>query len=267
MRTYILPSVLGAVVVLAGAPALAQPSPDEARLEEARTRYSEGAQLFQRRRFSEAVIAFERSYRLRPHPATLYNAAEARMRAGDNTGALEQLRTLLAMTEPAPEAELVTRARGLAEQMGEQNLQPAARETPRECPACPECPTVPSCPPPPPPERIETARPGPLAWALAGGAVALTAFGAGFFAVAVDNASSFRDPGASQDLQLRLRDQGEAYRVVGILGLLLGAGSAVGAVWLFTHPPTRPAATPVASPMAGLRLDVGLQGLSLSGRF
>jgi tetratricopeptide (TPR) repeat protein len=266
VRTSIFAPVLGALVLLSDGGTRAQPSPDEARLEEARTRYSEGAQLFQRRRFSEAVIAFERSYRLRPHPATLYNAAEARMRAGDNAGALEQLRTLLAMTDPAPEAEMVTRARGLAEQMGEQNLQPAVREQPRECPACPTCPQAPECPPPPPPERIETERPGPLAWALAGGAVGLTALGAGFFAVAVDNASTFRDPGASQDLQLRLRDQGEVYRVVGLVGLLLGVGSAVGAVWLFTHPPAHRA--PAASaPMAGLRLDVGLQGLSLSGRF
>ncbi len=94
--------------------AFCQPTEDPQRVEEARTRYREGLQFFQRRQFPEATVAFERSFRIRPHPFTLYNAAEARMRAGDPQGALQQLRDLLAMTTPAPEADLIQRARASA---------------------------------------------------------------------------------------------------------------------------------------------------------
>ncbi|MBK8692131.1 MAG: hypothetical protein IPN17_07435 [Deltaproteobacteria bacterium] len=77
-------------LVLASSQAFAQqPAPDEPRLEEARAQYRNGVQAFQRGRFGEATVHFERSFRARPHPATLYNAAEARMRAGDTVGALK----------------------------------------------------------------------------------------------------------------------------------------------------------------------------------
>lgn len=243
--------------------ALAQPAPDEARLEEARTQYRNGVQAFQRNRFGEATVSFERSFRARPHPATLYNAAEARMRAGDTEGALNQLRELLAMTSPAPEADLTTRARNLAGQMGERDLQPAvARVESAPCPTCPTCPEAPSCPPPPPPEVVTT-RIGGGAWALGGAALVFSAVGAGFLGVAIDNSSTYLDAGASLDLQTRIRDQGETYRTIGIVGLALGVGAAVGAVWMFTHPQERRAAAPVA------RLDFGIApgGLSVAGTF
>lgn len=243
--------------------ALCQPAPaeDPARVEEARARYREGLQFFQRRQFPEATVAFERSFRIRPHPFTLYNAAEARMRAGDPQGALQQLRDLLAMTNPAPEADLQARARTLAQQMGEQNLQATPHES-HECPTCPACSAAPECPAPPPPMRVTT-QISPAAWGLAGASLALVGIGAGFLAVAVDNSNTYANPLAPRVLQEQLRDQGETYRIVGIVGLAAGVGAAVGAVWMFTHP--RRVEEP--APTARLRLDVGPSALTLSGTF
>ncbi len=268
VRRPLRPGLLFLVTALS-APAVfaqpAQPSGDEAaRLEEARNQYRAGVQAFQRNRFGDAVVAFERSFHARPHPATLYNAAEARMRAGDNEGALGQLRDLLAMTEPAPDAELVTRARTLAQQMGERDLRPAEpRAVARPCPECPPChQQVQECPPPPPPQR-ETSQVSPAAYGLAGASLVLVAVGAGFLGVAIDNASTYTNPLAPRELQDQMRDQGETYRIVGIAGLALGVGAAVGAVWMFTHPQRRTLMAPAA------RLDVGVstQGLLLRGTF
>lgn len=247
-----------------------QASTDEARLEEARNQYRAGVQAFQRNRFGEATVSFERSFRARPHPATLYNAAEARMRAGDNEGALNQLRELLAMTSPAPDPDLAGRARNLALQMGERDLQPAvARVESAPCPVCPTCRTeTPTCPPAPAPEVVTT-RISPGAYGLGAGALVLTAVGASFLGVAINNASVFSDIGAMQnrsglrEVQDQLQSQGETYRTIGIIGLALGVGAAVGAVYMFTHPQERRGPAPMA------RLDFGISpsGVSLQGRF
>lgn len=263
MRSTLLAITLGTSIAVCAAPAFAQqqPAATDAQVEEARARYREGLQFFQRRQFAEATVAFERSFRIRPHPFTLYNAAEARMRAGDTVGALAQLRDLLAMTDPAPDAELAGRARTLAQQMGEQNLQPTP---PRQvsCPACPTCPPPRECPPPPPPTRVTT-QISPAAYALAGASLALVGAGAAFLGIAVDNASTYANPLAPRPLQEQLRDQGETYRIVGLTGLALGVGAAVGAVWMFTHPRHVEEAAPTA------RLDVGVGpgGVSVSGTF
>lgn len=256
---------LTAVLTLLAAPVSAQqpssPGEDPARVEEARARYREGLQFFQRRQYPEALVAFERSFRLRPHPFTLYNAAEARMRAGDHAGAIAQLRDLLAMTDPAPDAELVTRARGLAQQMGEQNLQP----TPPRQLSCPECPPPPpprECPPPPPAVRVTT-QVSPAAWALAGGSLALTAMGAGFLAVAIDNANTYANPMTPRPLQDELRSQGETYRILGVVGLVAGMGAAVGAVWMLTHPRR----VEETLSMARVNVGVGPGGVAVAGTF
>jgi tetratricopeptide (TPR) repeat protein len=266
LKSTALSLALASTLLTAAAPALAQQQPtpageDPARVEEARARYREGLQLFQRRQYAEATVAFERSFHLRPHPFTLYNAAEARMRAGDNAGAIAQLRDLLAMTDPAPDAELAGRARTLAQGIGEQNLQPSP---PRQvaCPACPPPPPVRECPPPPPPTRVTT-QVSPGAWALAGGSLVLTAVGAGFLGVAIDNASSYANPLAPRPLQDELRSQGETYRIIGVVGLVAGVGAAVGAVWMLTHP--RRVEEP--APTARVDFGVGPGGVAVSGTF
>ncbi len=263
MRSPLLPLTFSLATLLASTAAFAQTAPadDPQRVEEARARYREGLQLFQRRQYAEAMVAFERSFRIRPHPFTLYNAAEARMRAGDTQGALTQLRDLLAMTNPAPEPDLQQRARGLAQQMGEQNLQPTPAVT-HECPTCPPPPPVQECPPPPPPVQVTT-QISPAAWGLAGASLALIGVGAGFLGVAIDNANTYADPLAPRALQDQLRDQGETYRIIGIVGLAAGVGAAVGATWMFTHPRR----TEQPSQSASLHFGVGPASLSLSGTF
>lgn len=61
--------------------ALASPSraaaePEDARVTEARALYEQGSVLGQQARWAEALAAFERSFKLRPHAATLYNVAQ-----------------------------------------------------------------------------------------------------------------------------------------------------------------------------------------------
>lgn len=257
-------------LTLASSQVFAQSGTDEARLEDARNQYRAGVQAFQRGRFGEATVAFERSFRARPHPATLYNAAEARMRAGDNEGALAQLRELLAMTSPAPDADLAGRARNLALQMGERDLQPAAAHVESApCPTCPTCHTeTPSCPPAPQPEVVTT-RISPGAYALGAGAIVLTAVGASFLGVAINNASVFSDIGAMSnrsgfnEVQTQLQDQGETYRTIGIVGLALGVGAAIGSIYMFTHPTEHRA----PAPMARLNFGVSPGGVALQGTF
>lgn len=273
VRSLVASCSLSAALALGSSFAWAQQTQpaaeDPARVEEARNQYRAGVQSFQRQRFPEATVAFERSFRARPHPATLYNAAEARMRAGDQAGAIEQLRELLGMTTPAPDEELVSRARALAQQMGQTNLQAVERQAAPSCPVCPRCAEAPTCPPPPPAERVTT-HTSPMAWALAGASLAFVGAGSAFFAVALDNASTYNDARLNDSAGARavredLKDQGELYRVLGIAGLVLGAGAAAGATYFFLHPREQSAAP--ASPMARLNVGVGLGGLSLSGQF
>jgi tetratricopeptide (TPR) repeat protein len=243
-----------------------------ARLEQAREHYRNGVAAFRARRFGDAVVEFERSYRLRPHPATLYNAAEARLRAGDRERAVEQLRELLAMTSPAPDAATIERARVLAREAGVEDLQPAPREECPVCPVCPVCPPPRECPTCPPPRVVVPDR-GPLPWVLAGGgAVALVA-GVGFYSVALADAATYQDQrlNSPMGLELRreLRDQGEAFRWVGLAGILVGLGAEAGAVYLLTRPPTASErATQSARPAAPIaRVGVAPAGVVVSGTF
>jgi hypothetical protein len=247
---------------------------DPARLEEARERYRSGVNAFRARRFGEAVVEFERSFRLRPHPATLYNAAEARLRAGDRERAIEQLRDLLAMTSPAPDEATAERARILAREAGVQHLEPAAAQ--QECPACPVCPVC-------PPQRECSEDPSPrvaredrnlLPWALAGGGAVALAVGAGFYAAALSNAAAYADPrlDTQQGIELRrdLAASGEVFRWVGLTGMVLGVGAGVGAVYLLTRPASTTAdrsANRTQPTMPTARLDVMPNGLLVSGTF
>lgn len=248
-------------IILHGSLAGAQTNETPEQLEAARNFYRAGVQAFQRRHYAEAVIEFERSYRARPHPATLYNVAEARMRVGDNAGALEQIRDLLAMSSPAPDEELVGRARALAQQMGESNIAPRRVEVPT-CDVCPSCPPAPMCPHVEPVQQRITSTISPAAYGLAGASLALIGVGAGFLGVALDNAATFADPRTPRELQTDLQSQGETYRIIGITGLVLGVGAAVGAVWMFTHPRER-----TESSSAHVDFGIGPGGAVLSGRF
>lgn len=238
---------------------------DPARIEQAREQYRAGVAAFRARRYGDAVVAFERSFRLRPHPATLYNAAEARLRAGDRERALEQLRELLAMTDPAPDQATIERARALAREAGVEDLQPAPPPT-TECPACPTCPPPPECPRCPPPRVVQPDR-GILPWALAGGGAVAFGLGMYFYSVALADANTYANPRTPIEVRRSLRDEGELFRWIGLAGILVGIGAEAGAVYLLTRPPTQERAVRrgIVSPTA--RVDVMPNGLVVSGTF
>jgi hypothetical protein len=251
----------------------AQTPEDPARVAQARDQYREGVAAFRSRRFGDALVAFERSFRLRPHPTTLYNAAEARLRAGDREGAIDQLRQLLAMTTPAPDAQTVDRARALAREAGVDNLTPAENNTPT-CPTCPACPPQRECP------SCPTVQPsvqhGPLPYVLAGGSVAFLAAGMIFYGVALGDAGAYIDSRSVDNCPnnpaapscAALRSQGEAFRWVGLTGIVLGVAAGVASVYVYTHPSPHadhPARRSGFRPVA--HVDVAPNGLMVSGTF
>lgn len=244
------------------------PGEDAARVEEARAQYREGVNAFRSRRYAEAAIAFERSYRARPHPTTLYNAAESRLRAGDREGAIQMLRDLLAMTDPAPDAQTVERARSLAREAGVEQLEPSP--PPRgDCPACPECPPVRECPPPPPP-RVLAPPPPILPIALLTGGAVVLATGVGFYSVALADSAVYNSPAASDATRAEVRPQGEAFRWIGLVGTIIGVGLEVTGAVLLARPPSAAPASRSSEhrqqPVTA-RIDIAPQGVVFSGTF
>jgi hypothetical protein len=63
-------------MTLLASPANAQSPPEDAAVAEARALYTTGTELSQGARWAEALAAFEHSFKIRPHPATLYNVAQ-----------------------------------------------------------------------------------------------------------------------------------------------------------------------------------------------
>lgn len=226
------------------------------------------------RRWGEAVLAFERSLRNRAHPQTLYEIAFARVRGGDPEGAVNVLRDLLAMTDPAPSTELVEQARALAREAGEPNLTPTPqRPAVQECPRCPTCPPQQECPPPPPPQVLERTPILPLILGASGGVV--LGIGAGFYGHALADSLAYNSQDASVPLRIELKGRGEVYRVVGLVGLIAGVGLEATAITLSFIARPRPAAT-TTPPAEGdratarvrdLRFDVAPDGVVISGRF
>jgi hypothetical protein len=88
-----------AAVLLAAAPAAAQPADDVAR---ARQLFVEGAKLADGGKWEAARDAFERSLKLKRAAITLYNLGVAQQETGRIAGAIESFRAFLAMpVEPA----------------------------------------------------------------------------------------------------------------------------------------------------------------------
>lgn len=240
---------LSLAVASSVAPAWAQqPAADsDPRVQEGRAHFRDGVAASNARHFAEAAMQFEWSLRLRPHPITLYNAAESRFNAGDREQAVLHLRRLLAMTEPvAPDEAMIQRARALAAQAGENNLQPAEPERPT-------CPPPVVCPPPPPPcptcppPVVQRVSPGPLPFVLTGAGAALLLTGGLFYGYALDAAATYAQPDTPVSVRLALRDRGEAFRWVGLFGILLGLGSEAAGLYFFARPLGQPTAAPAAA--------------------
>jgi hypothetical protein len=246
--------------------------PSEAQLQEARDQYREGVAAFRARRFGDATVAFERSFRIRPHPTTLYNEAEARFRAGDRAGAIEQLRQVLAMTDPAPDQQTVDHVRALAHEAGVDDLQPAPVQTGPSCPECPVCQPQRDCPPAPPPST-QTVSHGPLPYILAGGGLVFIAMGMTFYGYALGDANAYNHPsntGQNPMLDAALAEQGNAFRIVGLTTFLIGLGLEGVAIWQYLRTPSapaHPASRRHTLPIASAHIDVAPNGIVLSGTF
>lgn len=274
MRSVIHPSVffvIAAAVALAAPSAFAQPAEDQ-RIVEARTLYITATQANTARRYGEAVIAFERSNRLRPHPRTMYEIASARHRAGDNEGALQMLRDALAMTDPAPNDELLGLIRTLAGELGEPNIAPTVAQS-HECPRCATCPPERECPVCPP--ATPTDRPAwtPVLLGVGGGVV--LGLGMAFYGAAIGESVGYNSQYASIPLRMELKSAGETNRIVGLLGLIIGLGLEGTAIALTVTGRSQPAraatsdapARPRESARSRLRFDVMPNGLLVSGQF
>jgi PEGA domain len=95
--------LLAAIVLLVAARAVSADE-DAARVAEARQRFVEGAALVKNAQWSEALAAFERSARLRPHPITLYNIGACERALGRYTRAREALSSAVGAGAGLPES-------------------------------------------------------------------------------------------------------------------------------------------------------------------
>lgn len=270
VRQRFLPISIALGLFLAAPAAFAQTSND-ARTQEARTLFAAGMRARDARRWGEAVLAFERSLRLRRHPQTLYEIAYARHRGGDSEGAISALRELLAMTDPAPSQELIDQARALAREAGEPNLTPPPQTSSMsECPSCPTCPPQRECEVCPPPQVVERVPVAPLILGAAGGVV--LGLGAGFYGHALADSATYNSQNASIALRQELKPRGESFRLVGLIGVIAGLGLEATAITLsFTSRP-RPSAAQTSSndrtqAVRDVRVDVAPDGVVISGRF
>lgn len=77
-------------------PGLAFSQAEDTRVTEARALYEKGSELGQRAQWAEALASFERSFKLRPHAATLYNIAQCFRATGQYARARSRFREALA---------------------------------------------------------------------------------------------------------------------------------------------------------------------------
>ncbi|MDP3275999.1 MAG: hypothetical protein Q8Q09_12435 [Deltaproteobacteria bacterium] len=220
------------------------------------------------RHWGDAVLAFERSLRLRPHPQTMYEIAFARVRGGDPEGALPVLRELLAFSDPAPSEQLVEQARTLAREAGENNLSPPIIAS-TTCPTCPTCPSVEPALPCPEAQVIERPSILPLALGVGGGVV--LGLGGIFYGHALGDAAAYNsDQNSSLPLRMELKSRGETFRIVGVIGLIAGLGLEATAVALGITGRSRAAntqSTAAAQVASSLRFGIMPNGVVLGGTF
>ena len=102
---------------------------------------------------------------------------------------------------------------------------------------------------------------------LAVGGAVLLGTGMYFYGVAGADAMIYANQNASVAIQDAVRSQGEAFRWIGLTGLVLGVAAEVAAVVIYTRPAPRTehAAHQTARPMA--RVSVGLGSIGVSGTF
>src|SRR4051794_911442 len=104
----------------------------------------------------------------------------------------------------------------------------------RECPVCP------------PPTSGHAIEHGPLPYVLAGAGLVLIATGMTFYGYSLGDAYAYNHPsnqGSNPALDTALRDQGNAFRIVGLTSFLVGAVAEGLGIWMYLRTPA-PAAAP-----------------------
>lgn len=133
----VLPALLGCLVFVFAAPALAQPAaraPTQAEREAARQAYEEGSALYERGEYVRAIEAFERAHGITGAPELLYNIYTAAQRARELQRASDALSAYLASDAvPAEERPALSeRLSRLAEEIeAEQRAQQDEAEAQR----------------------------------------------------------------------------------------------------------------------------------------
>jgi hypothetical protein len=94
----ILPLLL---LVIAPAARADEPVPEDPAVKAARTQFLQGADLVRNERWADALAAFERADKIKPHPITTYNIAQCERALGHYTRARRSLLAALKLDERA----------------------------------------------------------------------------------------------------------------------------------------------------------------------
>lgn len=101
------PRLVGLALALASALLATSASAQQANVDEARRRFTQGTALYQRGEYQAAFAEFEAAYRASPHPAILFNMAQCQVQLGRRAEAIRLLERLLAAgVEPATADEV-----------------------------------------------------------------------------------------------------------------------------------------------------------------
>jgi tetratricopeptide (TPR) repeat protein len=265
MRVHL---VLGLVAALLASPAAADERPWSP---EAKVHLDRGLELYEKKRYAEAIAEFEQGRALDPQPAFLYAQAQAERLSGDCEHAIGHYEQFLAQN-PAPEREAAARAN-----LGRCKDE-LARKSPPPTPApSPTPPAITAAPAPPAPvvqagPRPRAAEPAPwyadvLGATLVGGGTIALGVGSYLYAISIANEHEAQDaagaPGSDNYDQHRARiDRAERQRTIGVItagaGVLLVTGGVLRYL-LRTREPAAPSVGLWTAPRAG--------GLTLEQRF
>ena len=235
-----------AIAILAASPwpAAAQERRDDALRDEAKRKFQEGRQHYDRHEYELAITAFAEAYRLSREPLLLFNIAQSHRLKGDCASAMTFYRRYLeADPHPSNQVELdaaIERCKGVEPPAP---TPPPRAEPPATQPAATPAPVVPVAPPPEPEREPAPAgsRRKLIGWIVSGAGGAVLATGLAFGAVA---RSKWHDALEMCDDDRVCSAQGHALaedaRTAGnVATILVGIGAAAavtGAVLILTAP-------------------------------
>lgn len=194
----------------------------------ARNHFASGRAYYDRGRYEEAIVEFQRAYELSPHPELLYNLYLAHQNLGHRAEAIDALSRYLA-ERPDERPELRERLRAMRERL-EQEPEPTREPAPS-----PEPTPAPRAAPAPRGDPGGTPT-GAVVSLIAGG-VGLLAFGAFGSLALVEDGRLAGDCGADVGATCTEDDLDTLHTYALIADVSLGVGlvaGAIGLIWLLT---------------------------------